>query len=123
MIATSLLAVALVSLVQLALVAWKSDQSAAFLTTASVLAQDKMEQLRGAEWPEASSVDCCEYFDAHGRPLGTGSAPPVGTQYVRRWSIDPVAAVPQSARVLQVSVEPRGAAAVRLVSVRSRRTG
>lgn len=123
MIATSLLAVGLVSLAQLALVARNSDQSAALLTIASVLAQDKMEELRAEPWPEGASAGCCEFFDANGGRLGDGPSPPDGTQYVRRWSIDLVALMPESARVLAVSVEPRGAAAVRLVGVRSRRAG
>jgi prepilin-type N-terminal cleavage/methylation domain-containing protein len=123
MIATSLLAVGLVSLAQLAIVARASDHSAALLTIASVLAQDKMERLRAEPWPEAASAGCCEFFDANGGLIGDGPSPPAGTQYVRRWSVDSVAVMPESARLLQVWVEPRGAAAVRLVGVRSRRAG
>ena len=124
MIATSILAIGLVSLAQLALLSRASDRAAAFVTTASVLAQDKMEQLRAAPWPESGGAACCEFFDAGGVLLGDGPTAPVGTEYVRRWSIDPVAGiVSDSARVLQVWVTPRGAAAVRLLSVRSRRAG
>ena len=123
MVATGVFAVGLVSLVQLALLAQAANRSAALVTAATMLAQNKMEQLRGLSWPDARD-SCCEYFDVHGGELPGGAGPPVGTAFVRRWTIDPVAAFPESARVLQVWVTPaRGAAPVRLVSVRSRRLG
>ena len=120
-IATAVFAVGLVSLVQLSLLAQAANRSAALVTAAAVLAQDKMEQLRARQWPDASS-SCCEYFDVHGVPLAGAAGAPVGTAFVRRWAISPVSAFPESARVLRVWVEPAsGAAAVRLVSVRARR--
>ena len=123
LVATSVLAVGLVSLVQLALLAQAANRSAALVTVAAMLAQNKMEQLRGSSWPDASE-SCCEYFDVHGGGLPGGAGPPVGTAFVRRWTIEPVAAFPDSARVLQVWVTPvSGAAPVRLVSIRSRRLG
>jgi prepilin-type N-terminal cleavage/methylation domain-containing protein len=122
-IATTVVAVALVSLAQLALLSRASDRAAAFITTASILAQNKMEQLRAAPFPDGGSTACCEFFGAGGVMLGNGPTAPVGTEYVRRWSIDPCAGCSDSARVLQVWVTPRGAAAVRLLSVRSRRAG
>lgn len=122
-IATMIFAIALVSLAQLALLSRASDRAAAAVTTASVLAQDKMEQLRAAPWPETAATACCEFFDANGVLLGDGPTAPVGTEYVRRWSIDSLAGVSDAARVVQVWVTPRNAAAVRLLTVRSRRTG
>jgi prepilin-type N-terminal cleavage/methylation domain-containing protein len=122
LVAASILAVGLGSLAQLALLARRGAHSAAVTTLAAVLAQDKLEQLRAAEWPEAASANCCEFFDAHGRRLADGPSPPVGTQFVRRWSIEPIALVPQSARAMHVWVEPRGFAAVHLAGVRARRT-
>jgi hypothetical protein len=80
-----------------------------------------MEQLRADEWPAAASDFCCEFFDAHGGLLASGSVPPIGTACVRRWAIEPVPSLPASAHMLTVSVAPRGVAPVRLVSVRSRR--
>jgi prepilin-type N-terminal cleavage/methylation domain-containing protein len=123
MVATSILVVGVVSLAQLALLARKSDQAAALVTIAAVLAQDKMEQLRAAEWPGAATDGCCEFFDFEGRRLADGAAAPVGTQFVRGWSIEPVALMPGAAQALHVWVSPRGAATVRLVSVRARRSG
>ena len=123
MIATGILAVGLVSLVQLSLLAQAANRSAALVTVAAVLAQDKMEQLRGLPWPETSN-SCCEYFDVHGAPLPGGVGAPTGTAFVRRWTIEALSALPESARVLRVWVAPaRGAAPVRLVSIRARRIG
>lgn len=121
MVATCVVAVGLVSLVQLALLAQAANRSASLVTVAALLAQNKMEQLRGFDWPDASD-NCCEYFDVYGGGLPDGGGLPVGTAFVRRWTIEAVAALPESARVLQVWVTPaRGAAPVRLVSIRSRR--
>ena len=50
LVATTIMTVALASLAQLFLISTKSNQSARLTTTASVLAQQKMEQLRGLTW-------------------------------------------------------------------------
>ena len=122
MIATGILAVGLVSLVQLSLLAQAANRSAALVTVGALLAQDKMEQLRGLPWPD-TTTSCCEYFDVHGAPL-PGAGAPAGTAFVRRWAIEPLSTLPEAARVLQVWVAPpRGAAPVRLVSIRARRLG
>jgi prepilin-type N-terminal cleavage/methylation domain-containing protein len=123
MVATSVLAVGLVALVQLALLAQAANRAAALVTVAAMLAQNKMEQLRGLSWPDAAE-SCCEYFDVHGGGLPGGAGPPPGTAFVRRWTIEPVATLPEAARVLQVWVTPvRGAAPVKLVGIRARRLG
>lgn len=120
-VATSIFAVGLVTLAQLALAARRSDWSAAVLTTASVLAQDKMEQLRAQAWPASGSAVCCEYFDAQAARLTDGGTTPIGTMYVRGWSIVPLPALPEGALSLHVWVAPRDAATVRLTSVRASR--
>jgi len=123
MVATSVLAVGVVALVQLALLAQAAGRASWRVTVAVVLAQDKMEQLRAQEWPDASA-GCCDYFDAHGGLLASGASPPVGTAFTRRWAIDAMPVFAESARVLRVWVAPAtGAAAVRLVNVRARRIG
>lgn len=50
MIATGLMAVALVSLAQLFAISTRNNMSARFSTKASILAEQKMEQLRGLMW-------------------------------------------------------------------------
>lgn len=59
LVATTIMAVGLASLAQLFLISTRSNQSARLTTTASVLAQQKMEQLRGLTWG----------FDIIGLPL------------------------------------------------------
>ncbi len=59
LVATTIMSVALASLAQLFLISTKSNQSARLTTVASVLAQQKMEQLRGLTWG----------FDMIGLPL------------------------------------------------------
>ena len=69
LVAVSILAVGIGSLMQLALLARRATQSAALITLAAVLARDKMEQLRAAEWPEAASEWPPRVLDAAGHPL------------------------------------------------------
>jgi prepilin-type N-terminal cleavage/methylation domain-containing protein len=45
-----------------------------------------------------------DFLDAAGKSLGTGGAPPNGTQYVRRWSIEPLPTNPNNTLILQVRV-------------------
>ena len=59
LVATTIMTVALASLAQLFLISTKANQSARLTTHASVLAQQKMEQLRGLMWG----------FDMIGLPL------------------------------------------------------
>ncbi len=59
LVATTIMTVALASLAQLFLISTKANQSARLTTVASVLAQQKMEQLRGLTWG----------FDTIGLPL------------------------------------------------------
>jgi len=74
-----------------------------------------------------------DYVNGSGCGLGGGDRPPPGTVYVRRWSVTPHPASPDSALVLQVVVfryDPaasgeqvlRGAAgSARLISIKSRK--
>jgi prepilin-type N-terminal cleavage/methylation domain-containing protein len=122
LVAIALLSVGLSSLVQLTSIAAASARSAVSLTTASRLAQGKMEEMRAGAWPEEQVLVCCEYLDARGQSLATGGDPPIGAAYVRRWSIDQLTLDPANARVLHVGVAPvRGAAEVSVVTVRARR--
>jgi type II secretory pathway pseudopilin PulG len=63
-VATTIMSVALASLAQLFLISTKANQSARLTTNASVLAQQKMEQLRGLTWG----------FDIIGLPLSDNTS-------------------------------------------------
>ena len=47
-----------------------------------------------------------DYLDADGVWLGTGTTPPTGTVYIRRWSITPLPTNPNNTLILQVFVSP-----------------
>lgn len=173
LVATTILTVALTALAQLFGVATRANDSSRATTFASVLAQQKMEQLRGLTWgfdvdglplsdtttdltvvPEASiggtglspspagtlgsnTQGYCDFLDGAGNALGGGGVAPVGTVYIRRWSVEPVPTNPNNTIVLQVLVtrnRNRGAAnnttdvlrlpdEARLVTVKTRKAG
>jgi type II secretory pathway pseudopilin PulG len=140
--ATTILTVGVVSLAQLFAISTKANGSAKAATFASVLAQQKMEQLRGLTWgfdtlglpltdtssdstaaaqtatggrglaPSPTGVlganidGYCDFVDRNGASLGpaVGGAPPAGTVYIRRWSIEPLPTNPNNTLILQVLV-------------------
>ena len=99
LVASTLLVVGVLSLVQIFLLAARADVTAHRLTVASVLAAQKIEELRSASWStSANGVDRIEEF-------------------TRRWSVTPLGLDPTSTAVIQVSVTP---GAVRLITLRAR---
>jgi type II secretory pathway pseudopilin PulG len=145
-VATSVTVVALVSLAQVILIATRANQDARLASLASVLAQEKMEQLRALAWgfdgeglPRSdegltaspagaiarNTAGYCEFLDDRGRRIEGGvESPEPGTVFVRRWSIEPWPANADNTLILQVlvtRVDARGD--VRLVTVKTRKTG
>jgi|SRR6185436_5248692 type II secretory pathway pseudopilin PulG len=142
--ATTMLVVGVAGLAQLFALSTRTNTSARATTFASVLAQQKMEQLRGLTWGFdtlglpltdtstniAAAVESptggtgltpsptgtlgsntngyVDYLDATGKSLGSGSNPPQGTVFVRRWSIEPLPTNPNNTLVLQVLVFRNG---------------
>jgi len=115
MIAISIVAVALTALAQLFMIAAQADADARRASFASILATQKIEQLRslGADLDQQGSTSlganvagACDFLDEYGRSLGSGSSPLPGTVYIRRWSVEPIASDPDTF-VLQVAVFPR----------------
>ena len=140
LMATTVLTVGLTALAQLFAISTRANFSARVTTMASILAQQKMEQLRGLTWgydpvglpmsdlatdvtsaseaatggkgltpspPDSleKNIDgYCDFLDRYGSALGGGNAPPDGTAYVRRWSIEPLPINPDNTLVLQVLV-------------------
>src|SRR3954447_13771765 len=103
MIALSIVAVAVTALAQLFVIATQTNADARRASFASILATQKIEQLRtlgpdlDPHGPDAlrSDVDgACDFLDEYGRSLGTGSSPLPGTVYIRRWSVEPLPADP-----------------------------
>jgi len=74
-----------------------------------------------------------DFIDARGRWIGTGTTPPPGTLYIRRWSVEPLPTNPNNTLILQVLVKPnrpggatdatgRMPSEARLVSLKTRKS-
>lgn len=171
LIATLIMAIALVSLAQLFAMSTRTNMGARNTTYTAVLAQQKLEELRSLTWgfdtqglpisdtttntavsPEtpaggtglapspggslgANTDGYVDYVGQFGDKLGGGAAPPAGTVYVRRWSVEPLPSNPNNTLVLQVLVfrnRDRGSAdngagtvlpeEARLVTVKTRKS-
>ena len=125
LIATSLLAVALVTLAQLVGAAVQSGAAARARSLAGVMAEQKMEQLRALPWITiAGTPASIDFLDSSGRERCPGASDPCGDAvYVRRTS---AAAAAFSAGILLVEVDVRqvgkGHGSATLVTARSRKT-
>lgn len=116
LIALSLLAGALTGLSQLFAVSTRASSDARRTAMASILAAQKLEQLRSVAselTPESvgslgHNVDgLCDFLDDYGRRLGGGTNPPDGTVFVRRWAIESLPSDPTSTFLFRVAVAPR----------------
>jgi len=146
LVAVSIIAVALSALAHLFVMSARANSDAQRTTFASVLATQKLEQLRSesvALAPQAvdslseNVAGLCDFLDEYGRSLAVGTAPPSGTVYVRRWSIESVPSSPVDTLLLQVIVlRPVGSgwaqhsmgdspafAGAQVVTMTTRRTG
>jgi len=114
LIATSIVTVGVAALAQLAGWSLYANVQARRTSIASVLAQQKVEELAAeaaagglARSPAGTLTSdvagYCDFVDRAGRPLGAGPAPP-DSAYARRWSIEPLPASPAHTSILQVLV-------------------
>jgi Tfp pilus assembly protein PilV len=88
LVASTLLVVGVLSLVQIFTLAARADVTARHLTMGSVLAAQKVEELRSSPWSvPAEGIDRI-------------------AEFTRRWSVTPLAINPSSTAVIQVSVTP-----------------
>lgn len=127
MVAAAILAVGLVSLAQLMFVAARVARDAEQLTSASTLAGQKLEELRGIAFFETAegvvsderlasspagalerdTPGYVDYVDFRGHPLGAGAdMRPADAAFVRRWSVTPLPEKPADAVIIQVRVVP-----------------
>ena len=118
LIASSILTVGLVSLAQLLAMEVATNAAAGQTTYAALLAAQKMEDLRAANWEslEGSAGEFVDYIDRAGRSFeGT----PAIAEFTRRWSVDPLPADPKNTLLIQVIVRTRRGD-TRIVGLRTR---
>ena len=115
LVAISVLAVGVAALAHLTVLATHANVRARHTTVAAVLAQQKMEDLApdaargGAIASPAGTLDAnapsfFEFVDRDGNVLGGGAAPPAGSAYLRRWSMEPLPGDTGTTWLLQVLV-------------------
>jgi Tfp pilus assembly protein PilV len=105
MIATTMLATALVTLAQLVSTAVSSNIAAGKVTAAVVLASQKLEELRSAPTRPPAGSDA---VDSWGVVVGAGQNQARGAMFVRRWTIDAVPGAVLGTYIIQVHVEAPG---------------
>lgn len=117
-IATGVLVTGVAAVLQLFIVATRATVDARDATYATVLALQKIEELRAAPFPEPGGAT--EHLSARGTLIVEGAG---GALYDRRWTVAPLPAQPADTVVITVRVSRRGLAgrAVRLMTIRTRR--
>ena len=119
LIAAGLLATVIASLPHLFVVAARANADAGDTTWATVLAAQKLEELRAEIFSGPFADQSVDYLDSAGKSLED----PGSTQrvYTRRWWIEPLPSAPDSTIVITVAVsryrradEGRSGSAVRL---------
>jgi prepilin-type N-terminal cleavage/methylation domain-containing protein len=125
-VATSLLAVALVTLAQFMAAGVQSGAAARARGATTLMAAQKLEQIRALPWTAIAAMppDVTDYLDTSGDECCPGANAPCGDAvYLRRWSATPA---PFSTGVFIVDVEVRligkGHGSTTLVTARARMT-
>jgi len=117
LVATGILIAGIAAVLPLFVVATRANVEARDVTYATVLAAQKMEELRAAPFPAPGGA--LEYLDGG----GAGLSGPAGAVYARRWDVAPLPAQPADTVVISVRVWRRGLAdrGVGLTTIRTRR--
>jgi prepilin-type N-terminal cleavage/methylation domain-containing protein len=125
-VATSLLAAALVALAQLVDAGVQSGAAARARAATTLMAEQKMEQLRALPWATLATIapDATDYLDMAGdEQCGAAHEACGDAVYVRRWSAIP-ASFSSAVLILEVDVHlvGKGHGSTTLVSARARMT-
>lgn len=112
-VSAAIVITAVASVTQLVVVSRQATTVARARSTATLLAVDKMEELRGP-WPAATSPPDSLDRDVDGFSDRSGI-------FTRRWSVQPLPSNPASALVVQVRVIAVHGVDARLVTVRTAR--
>ena len=125
-VATSLVAVALVALAQFVGASVQSGAAARARAATTLMAEQKMEQIRAQPWAAIAVMpaNVTDYLDAAGNERCAGASVPCGDAvYVRRWSATP-AAFSNGVLIIEVDVHlvGKGHGSTTLVTARARMT-
>jgi prepilin-type N-terminal cleavage/methylation domain-containing protein len=125
-VAAGLLAVALVSVAQLVGVGVQSGAAARARAQTTLMAEQKMEQIRAMTFAEIAGVSgsMTDYLDAAGSTRCASAATPCGDAvYVRRWSATQ-SAFSNGVLIIEVDVRPvgHGHGSTTLLTARARMT-
>lgn len=118
LVASTLFVGAIAALAHVFVVAARANAEAQYATYATVLATQKMEELRSMSTP-GEVVDAVDYADIHGEALVEGAASGRAA-YERRWTVEPLFMTAE-ALVITVTVSRRDASSagrVRLITIR-----
>jgi prepilin-type N-terminal cleavage/methylation domain-containing protein len=125
-VATSLVAVALVALAQFVGASVQSGAAARARAATTLMAEQKMEQIRAQSWAAITIMppSVTDYLDAAGNERCAAASAPCGDAvYVRRWSATP-AAFSNGVLIIEVDVRlvGKGHGSTTLVTARARMT-
>lgn len=121
LISSVVLAAAVVSLVHVFVTAARANVEARDSVYAVVLASAGIEELRAVPFPQYAPPEAVAAFDVRGAPLDSADSPDAA--YLRRLTVEPLAADPTRAVVITSTAWGRGSSesrAVRLVTIRTR---
>jgi len=120
LVASLIMTTGVATMAQLFSLSIASNAAARRSTIATVLAEQKIEQLRveaavaGSAFPASppSSLDqstdgFVDHLGVDGRVVSTSTQPPAQAIYTRRWSVEPITADPDAPVVIQVIVAQR----------------
>jgi Prokaryotic N-terminal methylation motif len=119
LVAMALLGGALTVLASLFAMTARANVEARRVTMASLLARDRLEQLRApltvlnASPLDALDRNCigfADFLDRFGRPVGEGVLMPDSAVYIRRWAVRPAGVAAGAPVILEVVVAERRAA-------------
>lgn len=122
LISIGIFLVALAAIPHLFLAAARANVHAGDATWATALAAQKIEELVGFAEPAVTGGELTDYVDQS----GASSDVPAAGAFVRRWSVEPLAAAPDRTLVLSVAVSRYRAAgratreSARLVTLHTR---
>jgi prepilin-type N-terminal cleavage/methylation domain-containing protein len=111
LVAVAVMATALTALASLFTLSIESNLASRHRTYSTVLAQQKLEELRSEHWEPSAppSISGHDYLDLAGKVVGEGADPAGRGVYERQWSVAPLPSNPGNAVAIQVEAMRKNA--------------